>query len=54
MEDNTKEEACVQLNITTGKWDALGCDLTLPYMCKFSTGIIKLISKNLIEKLKII
>ena len=38
IEDNTKDEACVQLNITTGKWDAMQCDTTLPYMCKFSTG----------------
>ena len=37
-EDNTKEEACVSLNVTNdGKWDAKSCETALPYMCKFTT-----------------
>ena len=37
-EGTAQEEACAQLNVESGKWDAINCDTTLPYMCKFSTG----------------
>ena len=40
MEDNTQAEACVQMNITNGKWDAMNCDTKLQYMCKYSTSNI--------------
>ena len=40
QQDNTKDKACVSMNVANaGKWDAISCDLQLPYMCKFTTGI---------------
>ena len=39
QQNNQNEQSCVQMNVTNGKWDAIDCDMTLPYMCKFSKGI---------------
>ena len=38
IQDNHHDQSCVQMNVTNGKWDAVQCDITLPYMCKFSHG----------------
>ena len=38
-EDNSQEEACAELDIINGRWNAMPCDNVMPYMCKFSTGI---------------
>ena len=38
-ENNAKNTFCTQMNVTNdGKWDAVDCGTTLPYMCKFSTS----------------
>ncbi len=39
QQNNQNEQSCVQMNVTNGKWDAINCDMSLPYMCKFSKGI---------------
>ena len=40
-QDNQNDQYCVQLNVTNdGKWDAISCETQLPYMCKFSQGIL--------------